>query len=251
MPYQESAQVEALVEGAYEEAPLRLKNVYPQDQVYQFFEGSAIEKGRPEEIIEPYAKRWVAPSAHFPIPDPENPSVVYPSIYNYYVAMYYKHALSPKGASGVNPADMAVSLFSSEGSIHNTFKQKVQALKIAGTFDEAKHQELIAEEFTKVKEKLGEVATNKRKNEFQVDEAKWASVKDKILKDIIRYRVERDEKLRSILGMVQKKRKILLYFTRGASELGGAISLKEGNKLVGENKYGRFMMEAFGGFNFD
>ena len=252
IPIQETAASKAIITGATdtEEETLRLKNVYPQDQVYQFFEGSAVEKGRPEEIVEPYAKRWVAPSGQFPIPDPESPSVIYPSIYNYSVAMYYKHALKQTGASGVDPAELAVSLFSSEGSIHNEFKQKVQALKIAGTFDEAKHQELIAEEFAKVKEKLGEVATNKRKNVFQVDEAQWTAVKDKLLKQAVRYRVDRDEKLRAILEMVRRRRKILLYFTRGASELGGAISLKEGNKLVGENKYARYLMEAFGGFNF-
>ncbi len=251
MPYQESEQVEALAEGAYEGASVRLKNVYALNEIYQFYEGIPKEKGVDNEIVIPYAKRWVSPSAHFPIPDPEDLSVIYPSIYNYYVAMYYKYALSPKGTNA-NPAGLASSLFSIEGSIHNEYKQKVQALKIAGTYNEDKNQELILEEFTKVKEQFGEVATNKRKNQFQVDEAKWAAVKDKVLKYAIKYRVERDENLRAILEVIRKRRKILLYYVpKGAFELGGAISATQGNKLVGENKYGRFMMEAFGGFNFD
>lgn len=257
MPMEESSASMALMRGNYEEKSFSQKDVFAKNEVYQFYEGSAVEKPKTKgEIVEPYAKRWVAPGAHFDIPDPEeidsegNP-IMYPSIYHFYVAMYYKHALKPKGTSDVNPAKLAVDLFSSKkGSIHNGFKTEIARLKTAGTFNEDIHQELILKEFTEVKDFLSKGATNKRKNIFLVDESHWISVKDNLLKHAIRYRVDNDLTLKAILKKVSDERKFLIYYVKGGSELGGEISVTKGNKLIGENKYGRFMMEIAGGFNF-
>ena len=51
------------------------------------------------------------------------------------------------------------------------------------------------------------------------------------------------------MNVVKRRGQILLYFTRGASELGGFLSSKT-NKIEGENKYGRMLMTIAGGFNY-
>jgi predicted NAD-dependent protein-ADP-ribosyltransferase YbiA (DUF1768 family) len=87
-----------------------------------------------------------------------------------------------------------------------------------------------------------------RKLGIVVDEAKFTASKNKIIRDALRIRLEKDARFRKIVDAVRSQGKILLYYTgtSAASELGGYRGADE--KLYGENKIGRFIMELAGGF---
>jgi predicted NAD-dependent protein-ADP-ribosyltransferase YbiA (DUF1768 family) len=82
----------------------------------------------------------------------------------------------------------------------------------------------------------------------QIDEAKFTATKNKVIRDALRIRLEKDARFRKIVDAVRSQGKILLYYTgtSAASELGGYRGADE--KLYGENKIGRFIMELAGGF---
>jgi hypothetical protein len=81
-----------------------------------------------------------------------------------------------------------------------------------------------------------------------VDEAKFTASKNKVILDALRVCLEKDARFRRIVEAARDQGKILLYYTgtSPASELGGYRGADE--KIHGENKIGRFIMELAGGF---
>jgi SAM-dependent methyltransferase len=180
--------------------------------------------------------RWLGLAAPFPIPDPDDPSIKYPSIEHYLAAMKIKLAS--------NKPQFAKELMSTTGRIHQDFAVKRRAESVKQ--ESARDFELLAEEAAEVRKKMTKTYMNQYRIVF--DETKWIPVKDKILMDALQYRWEHDKRFRETVEAARNAGKYLLYSTKiasVASELGGIRDISSG-KIVGENKVGRFLMEIAG-----
>ena len=182
------------------------------------------------------AGRWLGLAAPFPIPDPDDPEVKYPTVEHYLAAMKLKLAS--------NKPNLAKDLMSTTGRIHQDFalKRRVESVKQESPRD----FELLADEVADVRKKMTKTYLNQYRVIF--DENKWIPVKDKVLMDALKYRWEHDKRFRDIVETARNAGKYLLYTTKVAavaSELGGTRSLTTGI-IEGENKCGRFIMELAG-----
>ncbi len=187
------------------------------------------------------AGRWLALSAPFPIPDPTDPTVVYPSIEHYMAGMKFKVAS--------NKPDMAKSLMSSSGSIHQTFLGR-RRLDPSIKPDTQRDYDLINEEVTEIKKSMQKTSLNKYRVVF--DDSKWIPVKDTYLKDALQYRWNKDARFHKIVDAAREKGKYLLYSAKvtstGFSEFGGVRDMSSG-RIVGENLVGKLIM-GLAGFRF-
>ena len=177
--------------------------------------------------------RWLGISALFPIPDPDEP-VKYPSIEHYIAAMKLKYASN-------NP-DLAKSLMSTDGKIHQKYTLKRSTVKNPSP----PYDELLLEESNEVMKAMTKTSLNSFRT--IIDEKKWIPVKDKVLMDALSYRWEHDKRFRDTVEAVRNAGKYLLYSTKFASvasELGGTRSLST-STIEGDNKVGRFIMEIAG-----
>jgi SAM-dependent methyltransferase len=180
--------------------------------------------------------RWLALSAPFPIPDPDEPEIKYPSIEHYLAAMKFKFASSKPS--------LARDLMSTIGKVHQEFATKRRIEKVKS--ESPRDFELLAEEAADIRKKMTKTYLNQYRVAF--DESKWIPVKDKVLMDALKYRWEHDKRFRDTVDTVRNAGKYLLYSSRVASvasELGGTRDLSSG-KIMGENKVGRFIMEIAG-----
>jgi len=212
--------------------------VYSTNELFQFFMDAALQDKL--KTGDKSAARWLAPGSPFPIPDIDNPSDVYPSVEHYIAGQRLKLAS--------NKPELGSTLFGREGSIHQKWIRERLTLTDAGTkaLSEDKDQELLKAEIEEVR--LQSKATALRKYGAVVDEAKFATVKNKILRDSLKVRLEKDARFRRIVEAARDQGKILLYYTgtAAASELGG---VRRGNgQIDGENKIGKYIMELAGGF---
>jgi hypothetical protein len=180
--------------------------------------------------------RWIGPAAPFPIPDPDDPEIKYPTIEHYIAAMKLKLAS--------NKPNLAKELMSSTGKIHQDFALKRRAESIKS--ESPRDFELLAEEAVDVRKKMTKTYLNQYRVVF--DEMKWVPIKDKVLMDALKYRWEHDKRFRETVEAARNAGKYLLYSTKiasVASELGGTRDIKTG-VILGENKLGRFIMEIAG-----
>jgi len=180
--------------------------------------------------------RWLGIAAPFPIPDPDQPDVVYPTIEHYLAGMKLKYASTKP--------ELAVSLMSKSGKVHQDYaiKRRTESVKAESPRD----FELLAEEAVEVRKKMLKTFLNQYRVTF--DEQKWIPMKDKVLMDALRYRWEKDQRFHNAVEAARNAGKYLLYSTKiasVASELGGTRSLVS-SQIEGENKVGRFIMEIAG-----
>lgn len=185
------------------------------------------------------AGKWLSPTAPFPIEDPEVDGVTYPTMNHYLAAMRYRMAS--------NTPDVATSVFSREGSIHQKYI-RIRVDESEGgkkPIPEKRDQRLLKEEDNEVRDEIRPSAFKRRSSTF--DEAKWASKKDEILKEGLRQRWEKDKRFRKIVEAARDKGKTLLYYAPGAnsSNFGGVH--RSTGQIEGENRIGKIIMEL-GGF---
>jgi hypothetical protein len=143
-----------------------------------------------------------------------------------------------------NKPKLAEDLMSSKGSIHSSFLTTRITKKISK--DTPRDFELLAEEASEVRKMLTKTALNRYGG--VIDDREWSLIKDKALMDALRYRWEHDRRFHDIVEAARKAGKYLLYSTNiaaAASELGGKRSVVT-QKIEGENKVGRYIMELAG-----
>ena len=209
--------------------------VYTQDEVFLFYQAAATSKDI-LKIGDKGAGRWLAPSSPFPI---EDEGVVYPTLEHYVAGMRVKIA--------AKRPDLAISLFSREGSIHQKYANMRLLETNAGTrpLTEKRDQEIIALESADVRDAQRGPALKKYK--ATVDETAWVAVRDKVVEDGLRQRWTKDARFRRIVEAARGLGKYLLYYTPGAStsNVGGVRSAKTG-RIEGENRIGKIMMKMAG-----
>jgi len=184
------------------------------------------------------AGKWLAPTAPFPIEDPLVDGITYPTMNHYLAAQRYRQAS--------NTPDVATSVFSREGSIHQKYI-RIRVDESEGgkkPIPEKRDQRLLKEEDNEVRDEIRPSAFKRRGSTF--DEAKWASKKDEILMEGLRQRWEKDKRFRKIVEAARDKGKTLLYYAPGAnsSNFGGVH--RSTGQIEGENRIGKIIMELAG-----
>ena len=184
------------------------------------------------------AGKWLSPTAPFPIEDPEVDGVVYPTMNHFLAAMRYRLAS--------NVPDVATTVFSREGSIHQKYI-RIRVDESEGgkkPIPEKRDQRLLKDEDSEVRDEIRPSAFKRRGATF--DEAKWASKKDETLKEGLRQRWEKDKRFRKIVEAARDKGKTLLYYAPGAnsSNFGGVH--RSTGQIEGENRIGKYIMELAG-----
>jgi len=180
--------------------------------------------------------RWLGLAAPFPIPDPDDVAIKYPTVEHYLAAMKLKLAS--------NKPQLAKDLMSTSGRIHQDFALKRRAESVKP--ESPRDFELLADEAADVRKKMTKTYLNQYRVAF--DDTKWIPIKDKVLMDALQYRWEHDKRFRDAVEAARSAGKYLLYSTKiaaVASELGGTRSLAS-SMIEGENKVGRIIMELAG-----
>ena len=215
---------------------------YSLKEIFQFYNDASLSDKL--GLGEPDAARWLSPSAPFPITDLED-DTIYPTVEHYIAAMKYK-----KGTTNPQEGAKIAKVFSREGEIHQSFlrTRAIESAQGARTLSAQRDHDLLKAERMKVLEESNPTGMSgmKKYRLIKFDEGKWNSVKDKVLRDALTQRWEKDEKLRRILTGVKAKGLILLYYTGpgSGSEL-GAKRTSEGY-IDGDNKVGKILMELGG-----
>ena len=232
----EAAPARTLQVEAGTAAPAEAKSRYSLSEVFQFFDGASLEDRL--GINDKGAGRWLSPSAPFPLADPDESSTVYPTLEHYLAAMKYKVASTKP--------DLAKSLFSREGRIHQKFMNQrlLETNSNTKPLGEKRDFELLQEEKDEVRKAL-RPATQKMYS-APIDEAAWATVKDKVLLDALTQRWEKDARLRKIVEAARSQGKILLYYTPGASTSNLGAVRKPDGAIEGDNKIGKTYMNLAG-----
>ena len=207
---------------------------YSVGEVYQFYTDASISKDI-LGIEDPGATRWLAPSAPFPIKDGE---IIYPTVEHYIAGMRAKLA--------TNKPELAETIFSREGTIHQRFLNDRLGLTNGGTkqLSEDQDHELMKTELAAVKAAMSGMAL--KKHRAAVDEAKWATAKDAVIQDALKQRWTMDKRFRKIVETARNQGKYLLYYTPGATtNLGGKRDRNTG-QIEGDNKVGKIIMSLAG-----
>ncbi len=209
---------------------------YALGELFQFF-ADAAEKDV-LGIKDKSAGQWLSPMAPFPIADPEDDKVKYPSLNHYLAAMRFRVAS--------DKPELAASIFGEEGTIHQKFLRTRLLETEGGTkaLPEKRDKDLLKQEAIEVREAIRPSAFKKYKATF--DEARWATRKDEILREGVRQRWETDARFRKIVEAARDKGKILLYYAPGANStnLGGVR--KADGRIEGDNQLGKIIMELAG-----
>jgi predicted NAD-dependent protein-ADP-ribosyltransferase YbiA (DUF1768 family) len=181
------------------------------------------------------AARWLAPGSPFPIKDG---AVEYPTMEHYVAGMRVKRA--------TNKPELAETIFSREGTIHQRFLQDRLGMTNGGTkkLSEEDDHDLLKAELSAVKLAAGGVALKKYK--AVVDEAAWATEKDKVLEEAVKQRWDRDARFRKIIDAARNLGKYLLFYTPGATTNLGGKRDKDSGQIEGDNKVGKIMMRLAG-----
>jgi predicted NAD-dependent protein-ADP-ribosyltransferase YbiA (DUF1768 family) len=215
---------------------------YTKGEVFLFY-GKAGLNDEQLKMKDPGAGRWLSPSARFPIEDAET-GIIYPTIEHYIAGMRIKLA--------TDKPELAETIFSREGSIHQKFLTDRVALTNAGTkpLSEEEDTRLLEAEVAAVKDAMREPFLKRYWRGTPgkiVDEAKWASVKGEVIEDAVNQRWTKDARFRKIVETARDRGKYLLYYTPGAasSNVGGIRSTKTG-VIEGQNLIGKTMMRLAG-----
>jgi hypothetical protein len=186
--------------------------------------------------------RWIGLGGRFPIPDPDDPSITYPTVVHFMAGMKLK--------KGTAKPDLARTLMSTSGKIHQDFMTKRRAeggVKLESPRD-----------FDLLKDELSEVQRALNKTYLRaygianVDDTKWIPVKDEMLRYALNYRWTKDERFRKGVQAAKDEGKYVLYTAtaeisakNSAAELSG-VRNPSSHTITGENKVGRFIMEIAG-----
>ena len=209
---------------------------YGLAELFQFYiDASQVDKVK---LGDPDAGRWISPSAPFPIMDD---GITYPSVEHYLAAMKYKMA--------TNKPELAAKIFSQEGEVHQSFlrTRATESAQGARALTAQRDHDLLKAERAKVLEESNPVGSSgMKKYRATFDEGKWFGVKDGLLREALKQRWDKDERLRRILSAIKAKGLVLLYYTGpgSGSDLGGKRT-SEGY-IDGENKVGKILMELAG-----
>ncbi len=231
---------QGIVPGAatFEDAPNlpAIEQKFTKAQIYPFKEDAPFSDSL--KVGLKGAARWLTPSAPFAIPDPQDPTILYPSVLHFYNAMKYKYAS--------NQPTLAQSVFSINGVIHQEFA-KIKASKEADKkYSEDEMFKLMEDEYKKVKNTNRVNWSKERK--VKIDDAVWNGLKDKILTYAINYRLAHDDDFKKIVDAARKSGKIMIYYKTEKSENEWGAAVKADGSLVGQNKYGLIIMKLAGGF---
>jgi hypothetical protein len=153
---------------------------------------------------------------------------------------------------------LAISLFSTAGTIHQKYAMERLQKKIQAGVGTPADDVLLEKEAEDVQKATGKAATEKLKMAFQ--DEKWnrplrpddpLSLRDRILRDALSYRWEKDSDFRAILEELRAQRRYLLYTVKGAvdgSEWAGQLETTgpEKGRIRGENRLGYMLMEIAG-----
>jgi hypothetical protein len=210
------------------------EKLYSANEIFNFYIDAPLDDKK-LKINDKGAARWLSPSSPFPI---EDESIIYPSLDHFMAAMMYKY--------GSDKPDLAITLLSREGTIHQEFVRK-RLIEIEGLkkpISEERDFQLLKEEISDVKEAIRPASFKKYKTIF--NENKFTLKKDELLRYAVEYRYKKDVRLRRIIEAARKENKYLLYFTRSTTgiDLGGMR--KSDGTIQGDNKLGKLYMELGG-----
>ena len=230
---------------------------YEEAQIFRF--GPEARQMDILKIADPITKqkdinagRWLSLSAPFPIPDLDRKDIdgqpiLYPSIEHYMAAMKLAHTS--------NSPDLAITLMSTSGSIHQKYSLERRQKQIKAGSESTKDYELLDKEVDDIKKAMTKQYLNRFKVTF--DENKWnrpliatdpLSFRDRVLMDALIYRWENDDRFRRIVEAAREQKKYLLYSIgpkSSESELAGAREMTgpQKGKIKGGNKVGIFIMQ--------
>jgi predicted NAD-dependent protein-ADP-ribosyltransferase YbiA (DUF1768 family) len=215
-----------------------LKRTFTENDVVLFYSKAAAKKDV-LGIDDPGAARWLAPTARYPIEDPED-KTVYPTIEHYLAGMRLKRAS--------NRPELAQSLVSREGSIHQAFLNERLALinPQTGKISERDDESLLDSEIARLKLAM-KVSSLSKTYGAVIDEARWSTIKDEVLEDAITQRWTKDARFRRIVEAARDRGKYLLYYTPGASVSNmGGHRVPQTGVIEGENRVGKIIMSLAG-----
>lgn len=187
--------------------------------------------------------RWLAPTALFTIYDKTDVSdkypqgTPYPSINAYIAAMMIK--------DGAGRADLARNLFSVDGSIHNDAIAPYKGKPLS----EVDKYTITITEATAIAKVIASTYL-KRTYKISINEAKWDALKNGYFEEALSQRWTTDAEFRKIVSKARDMGKYLLYYSKGASDLGGHRSAADGH-IEGNNKIGKMIMQLAGFTGFD
>jgi predicted NAD-dependent protein-ADP-ribosyltransferase YbiA (DUF1768 family) len=145
-----------------------------------------------------------------------------------------------------NKPELAETIFSREGTIHQRFLNDRLGLTNGGTktLSEEEDHDILKTELAAVKAAMGAISL--KKNRAIVDEAKWATEKQNVIEAALKQRWTLDKRFRKIVETARDQGKYLLYYTPGATtNLGGKRDRSTG-QIEGDNKVGKIMMKLAG-----
>lgn len=229
----------AIEEVSVEEPPptaITQQRKYKASEVINFY----IDAGLQDKlgIKDPGFARYLAPSAYFSIPDQDDPKSLYPSLEHFLAAMKYKVA--------TDKPQFAKSLFSYDGSIHYRYiNKRMEEARAGAKLSEDRDATLLKDETTDIRKELTPAGFKRNKATF--NEVVWNEKQDELLRYALTYRYDKDVRFRKIVEAARSQGKILLYYTPSgaASELGGRRRAND-ERIEGQNKIGKMIMEIAG-----
>ena len=216
--------------SAYDQPPLPTKK-FEKNQV--FLIGADAPESNLTTLDDKNAGRWLSLSAPFPIPDPEDPAIQYPTVEHYLAAMKLKEAS--------NQPNLARTLMSTKGQIHQQFG--FARLRETINEESVRDFKLLMDEAKEVHKEMSKGALTGRG--VVIDESIWQTQKDEFLANALKFRYQRDARFQSIVEAAKADKKYILYLSNvevGIPELSG---VRHGVKktITGGNKVGRFIMK--------
>jgi hypothetical protein len=190
-------------------------------------------------IKDPGFARYLAPSTYFSIPDQDDPKVTYPSLEYYIAAMKYKVA--------TNKPEFAKTLFSRDGSLFYKYVNRRTEETKAGAKKLSDDREIAILKDETVDIRKETTSAGFKRNKAVFNEVAWNEQQDALLRYAMTYRYDKDPRYRKIIEAARAQHKYLLYYTPSgaASELGGRRRAND-NRIEGQNKIGKMMMEIAG-----
>jgi predicted NAD-dependent protein-ADP-ribosyltransferase YbiA (DUF1768 family) len=198
--------------------------------IFKFYSGAAMKDelkiGRKDWA------RYLSTFTHSRIRDATTPTVIYPSLEAAFAAARYQ--------IGTDKPELGAQFFSTTGSIHQKF---LKMRREEGTISEKRNFELLDEEGAAVRDQVKPAEIKRAGAKW--NEAKWAEGRDALMMKYIQQRYETDVEFKRIMDAIKAKNGLLVFHNgTKPTELGGLV--KEGNRIEGENKLGKFYMATVG-----
>jgi hypothetical protein len=227
---EEAKEEPAVKESVWDQPPPATKK-FEKNAVFLF--GATAPDSNLSTLSDIHAGKWIGLAAPFPIPDPEDPTIAYPSIEHYMAGIKLKYAS--------DKPTLAQTLMSTKGKIHQDFV----SIRLKETIkdESVRDFQLLGKESDQVAKEMTTSILSSRG--VVINESIWSSRKDKFLMEALTYRFRKDERFHTIVEAAKNEHKYLLYQLKedgGAGELSG---VRHGVKktITGGNKVGRFIMK--------